>query len=209
MSEPNQIRTARVIGAKESLVSIETDGDAIVKNEVGYVELENERLKAEVLRVRGNTADMQVFEDTRGCRSGDAVSLTGEMLSVELGPGILGTVFDGLQNPLQVLADEHGFFLPRGQYPVPLNRETKWTFTPVAAVGDKVAAGQPLGTVPEGILEHKIMVPFGEAEPVEVTWIEKETTRWTNPWPACAEATGMSVRSTSSSAGRSAVRLRS
>lgn len=175
MSADNPNRTARVIGAKESLVEVETDGDPIVMNEVGFIELENERLKAEVLRVRGNTADMQVFEDTRGCRTGDLVTLTGEMLSVELGPGLLGTVFDGLQNPLQVLADEHGFFLPRGQYPVPLDRKAKWKFTPCVAVGDKLEAGQPLGTVPEGILEHKIMVPFNQADPVEVTWIEATT----------------------------------
>ena len=171
MSADKPNRTARVVAAKESLVSVETDGEPIVKNEVGYIELENERLKAEVLRVRGNTADMQVFEDTRGCRTGDQVTLTGEMLSVELGPGLLGTVFDGLQNPLQALADEHGFFLPRGQYPLPLDRQAKWKFTPSVSIGDKVGAGDPIGTVPEGILEHKIMVPFNEPGPVEVTWI--------------------------------------
>ncbi|MEM8955748.1 MAG: V-type ATP synthase subunit A [Verrucomicrobiota bacterium] len=175
MTSPSQdqnTRTARVIAAEESLVTIETQGDPIIKNEVGYIILKKEQLKAEVLRVRGNTADMQVFEDTKGVRTGDEVRLSGEMLSVELGPGLLSTVFDGLQNPLQALADEHGFFLPRGDYPPPLNREKQWPFTPLAAAGDRLVAGQPLGVVPEGILEHKIMVPFDEPDPVEVTWIQ-------------------------------------
>jgi V/A-type H+-transporting ATPase subunit A len=160
------IRKARVIAAKESLVTIETDGAAIVKNEVGYIQLEKEQLKAEVLRVRGNTADMQVFEDTRGVKIGDEVSLSGEMLSAELGPGLLGSVFDGLQNPLQPLADDYGFFLPRGVYPPPLNREKEWGFKAVAKVGDSLVAGAVIGTVEEGILTHRIMVPFDEAEAV-------------------------------------------
>lgn len=166
------IRQARVIAAKESLVTVETDGDPIIKNEVGYIHLEEGELKAEVLRVRGNTADMQVFEDTSGCRTGDRVELTGEMLSVELGPGLLGTVFDGLQNPLQTLADEHGFFLQRGIYPPRLDRSKKWKFAPTVSVGDRVVAGQPIGTVQEGILEHKIMVPFQEADSLEVLAVE-------------------------------------
>ena len=168
----NDGREARVIAAKESLVTVETEGDAIIKNEVGYIMLEKEQLKAEVLRVRGNTADMQVFEDTKGCRTGDEVKLSGEMLSVELGPGLLGTVFDGLQNPLRALADKHGFFLPRGDYPDPLDREKKWDFQPAVKVGDKVSAGDTLGSVTEGILDHKIMVPFSEGELVEVSWIK-------------------------------------
>lgn len=163
-----QIRTARVIAAKESLVTIETNGDAIVKNEVGFILLEKEQLKAEVLRVRGNTADMQVFEDTRGVQIGDEVKLTGEMLSAELGPGLLGSVFDGLQNPLQPLADDYGFFLPRGVYPNPLNREKEWDFKAVAKVGDTLVAGATVGTVQEGILQHRIMIPFEEMEPVEL-----------------------------------------
>ena len=171
-SDNDKQRTARVIAATDSLVTIETEGDAIIKNEVGFIHLKKDQLKAEVLRVRGNTADAQVFEDTKGCRTGDSVTLTGEMLSAELGPGLLGTVFDGLQNPLQALADDHGFFLPRGIYPPPLNREKHWEFTPCVSVGDRLVAGQALGSVPEGILEHKIMVPFDEKEPVEVTWIK-------------------------------------
>lgn len=106
--------TARVLAVRESLVKIDTEGQAIKKNEVGFICVGNERLMAEVLRIHGNTADMQVFEDTRGVRVGDPVEMSGEMLSVFLGPGLLGQVFDGLQNPLAVLARDHGFFLPRG-----------------------------------------------------------------------------------------------
>ncbi|MFC4993377.1 V-type ATP synthase subunit A [Rubritalea tangerina] len=162
------MRKARVIAAKESLVTVETNGDPIVKNEVGYIQLEREKLKAEVLRVRGNTADMQVFEDTRGVKIGDEVELTGEMLSAELGPGLLGSVFDGLQNPLQRLADEHGFFLPRGVYPDPLDRDRRWEFKPEVSVGDRVVAGAVLGHVDEGIIRHRVMVPFREVEAMEV-----------------------------------------
>jgi V/A-type H+-transporting ATPase subunit A len=194
MSSPSpteNTRTGHVIAAEESLVTIETDGDPIIKNEVGYILLENEQLKAEVLRVRGNTADMQVFEDTKGVRTGDKVRLSGEMLSVELGPGLLSTVFDGLQNPLQALADEHGFFLPRGDYPPPLNREKKWLFTPTVAAGDRLVAGQPLGTVPEGILTHKIMVPFNEPDSVEVTWVNNGTVTVDEPVARIRGANGV------------------
>src|SRR5512143_2171924 len=124
-------KTATVVQVRESLVLIEADDQTpLMKNEVGYVCVGQERLKAEVLRIRGRTADMQVFEDTSGVRVGDQVEMTGEMLSATLGPGLLGQVFDGLQNPLSVLAEEHGFFLPRGVAVPPLDFDRKWTFTP-------------------------------------------------------------------------------
>lgn len=104
-------RTAKVIGVKESLVYIKVDADtSLMKNELAFIHVGEERLKAEVLRVRHSTADMQVFEDTSGVCVGDTVELTGEMLSATLGPGLLGQVFDGLLNPLHVLADNTVFF---------------------------------------------------------------------------------------------------
>jgi V/A-type H+-transporting ATPase subunit A len=160
-----------VIGVQESLVTIDVSGVPIMKNEVGYILVGNERLKAEVLRVQGNTADMQVFEDTSGVKIGDEVELSGEMLSVALGPGLLAQVFDGLQMPLTALADSHGFFLPRGVEVDALDHSRKWKFEPSAKVGASLVAGQVLGTVAEGPFSHKIMVPFNELEPVEVTWI--------------------------------------
>ncbi|MGY6276946.1 V-type ATP synthase subunit A [Methylomonas sp. MgM2] len=163
---------ATVIGVKESLILIEFD-DAVevMKNEVGYIRVGDERLKAEILRVRGRTADMQVFEDTRDVRVGDRVELTGEMLSATLGPGLLGQVFDGLLNPLHVLAQKYGFFLPRGVTVSSLDPEKKWQFSAEAAVGDILTPGAVLGTVPEGPFKHKIMIPFKEAEAVKITWI--------------------------------------
>ncbi len=167
------VSAARVLSVRESLVSIDTGGEAIKKNEVGYILVGKERLMAEVLRVHGNTADMQVFEDTRGVRVGDPVEMSDQLVSVFLGPGLLGEVFDGLQNPLAILAHDHGFFLPRGVDVFPLDQKKKWDFTPTASTGDKLVAGQPIGTVQEGLFVHKIMIPFNEPEAVEVTWIHQ------------------------------------
>ena len=172
-SQADAERIARVVAVRESLVTIETNGMAIKKNEVGYIGVGEERLMAEVLRIQGDTADMQVFEDTRGVRVGDPVAMSGDLLSVYLGPGLLGQVFDGLEKPLAVLANEHGFFLPRGVDVFPLDRSKKWGFTPSVSLGDKLVAGQSLGTVQEGLFSHKIMIPFNEPEAVEVAWIQQ------------------------------------
>jgi len=161
-----------VVEVRESLVNIEFDG-AIMKNEVAYVRVGDERLKSEVLRIQGNEADLQVFEDTRGVRIGDEVEMAGEMLSVELGPGLLATVFDGLQNPLRELARGHGFFLPRGVYADPLDRSKKWAFTPAVQIGARLGPGAVLGTVPEGPFQHKILTPFDWKGAAEVIWIQQ------------------------------------
>ncbi len=175
-AEQPLFRTAKIIGVKESLVLIEVDENtSIMKNELGYICVGDERLKAEVLRVRRRTADMQVFEDTRGVRVGDSVELTGEMLSAVLGPGLLGQVFDGLLNPLHALADKYGFFLPRGVTIAPLDKDKNWAFEPCVAIGDRVMPGGVIGTVPEGEFRHKIMVPFNLPEAVEITWIRGGT----------------------------------
>jgi V/A-type H+-transporting ATPase subunit A len=99
--------------------------------------------------------------------------MTGAMLSVDLGPGLLGQVYDGLQNPLAVLAQHYGFFLPRGVTVDRLDRAKKWAFTPSASMGDKLVAGQTLGTVLEGSFAHKIMVPFNEPDAVRVIWMQR------------------------------------
>ncbi len=164
-------RFAKVIAVRESLITIELAAGGLMKNEVGYICVGQERLKAEVLRIYGRTADMQVFEDTDGVRIGDLVEMSGEMLAIDLGPGLLGQVYDGLGNPLAVLAQQYGFFLPRGVNLATLNPQKKWLFTPTATIGDLLVAGQPLGTVPEGPFLHKIMVPFQEPGQVKVTWI--------------------------------------
>lgn len=159
---------ASVIGVRESLVVVEIKQGHIMKNEVAYVCLGDRRLKAEVLRVHGQTADMQVYEDTSGVTVGDRVELTGQMLSATLGPGLLGQVYDGLQNPLHVLARDHGFFLPRGIYADPLDRNKKWSFVPAVKIGTTLGAGGVIGTVQEGRFLHKIMVPFNEPDTVTI-----------------------------------------
>lgn len=175
------VRRAPVVGVKESLVTIDVRGTRVMKNEVGFVLLGDRRLKAEVLRVQNRTADLQVFEDTSGVRVGDEVELTGEMLSVTLAPGLLGTVFDGLQNPLGLLADEYGFLLPRGVDMEPIDVEKRWEFTPSVSPRDTVRAGQVLGSTPEGTFEHRVMVPFGEPDPLTVTWVARGPLTITEP----------------------------
>ncbi len=167
------IRRAPIVGVKESLVTIDVSNTRVMKNEVGFILLGTQRLEAEVLRVQNRTADLQVFEDTSGVTVGDEVELTGEMLSVTLAPGLLGTVFDGLQNPLAALAKEHGFLLPRGEDVIPVDEQKRWEFTPSVAPGETVRAGQVLGTVPEAHFQHRVMVPFGEAGVFKVTWVAR------------------------------------
>lgn len=151
--------TGKIVGVNGNMLTVEFD-TKVTQNEVAYVITGEDRLKSEVIRVRGNRADLQVFEDTRSLRIGDTVEFTGELLSVELGPGLLSRVYDGLQNPLNDLAEKSGFFLKRGLYLPALDYEKKWEYTPSAKVGDKVRSGDWLGYVPEGIFKHYIMVPF-------------------------------------------------
>ena len=151
--------TGYVIGVNGNLLQVSFNG-SIRKNEVAYVLCGDTRLKGEVIRVNGDSASMQIYEMTDGVKVGDTVEFTGELLSVELGPGLLTQVFDGLQNPLPNLAEKCGFFLERGVYlnPIP---DKDWEFTPIAKVGDSVYAGDAIGSVPEGLFEHIIMAPFG------------------------------------------------
>ena len=150
---------AKVVGVNGNMVSIAFDGN-VSMNEVGYVNVEGKRLKGEVIRIRGDGAQMQIYEMTNGIRSGDTVEFDGDLLCAELGPGLLGQVYDGLQNPLPLVAEQAGFFLERGVYVDPLSKATKWDFTPSAKVGDVVYRGDAVGSVPEGPFTHKILVPF-------------------------------------------------
>jgi V/A-type H+-transporting ATPase subunit A len=133
----------------------------------------DQKLRAEVLRVRGNTAEAQVFEETKGVAVGDPVEQTGRLLSAALGPGLLGQVYDGLQAPLETVAAEHGFFLPRGIDVPALDPKATWNFAPKVRTGAKLKAGDVIGTVQEGRYTHKIMVPFGEPGYVDVDWIQQ------------------------------------
>ncbi|MBK8974619.1 MAG: V-type ATP synthase subunit A [Planctomycetes bacterium] len=171
---------ARVVAVQDDLVTIEmaqSGGRPLTKNEVVFVcppakpGERTERLQGEVLRVHGRTAEAQVFENTRGVGIGDPVEQTGRLLSVELGPGLLGQIFDGLQNPLEGLAQLHGAFMPRGIALRAVDRDAEWAFTPKVAVGARVRAGAVLGVVQEKRLEHRILAPFDLDGEAEVTWI--------------------------------------
>lgn len=154
------------------MITVAFEG-AVAQNEVGYAILGDMRLMAEIVRVRGRFCDMQVFDSTTDLMVGTPVEFSGDMLFAELGPGMLAQVYDGMQNPLPELAKEAGriskdasYFLQRGMYLPGLPRDRKWDFHPTAKVGDRIAAGDVLGWVTEGIFDgktmpgHKIMAPF-------------------------------------------------
>ena len=145
-----------VTGIVSNLVTVQVDGP-VAENEICYITSEGVALMAEVIKVTGPIASVQVFESTRGLKVGDPVEFEGRMLEVTLGPGLLSSVYDGLQNDLTTMQN---VFLQRGEYTDPLNREKLWAFTPFAKPGDTVVAADWLGEVKEGWLPHKIMVPF-------------------------------------------------
>ncbi|MBN1524528.1 MAG: V-type ATP synthase subunit A [Spirochaetales bacterium] len=153
-------KQGKVTGITGNMITAEYTGD-VMMNEVGYVYVGEKKLKSEVIRIRGKHAELQVFEQTKGIGIGDKVEFSSELLAVDLGPGLLGQIFDGLQNPLPELAAKCGFFLERGVYMNPLPEELAFEFTPVAKKGDAVRRADILGTVQEGIFTHRIMVPFG------------------------------------------------
>ncbi len=145
-----------VTGIVSNLVTVKVDGP-VSENEICYILSQGVKMMAEVIKVNGENASVQVFESTRGMKGGDTVEFEGRMLEVELGPGLLSATYDGLQNNLATMED---VFLKRGEYTDPLDREKKWEFTPIATPGDTVIAADWLGEVKEGWLPHKIMVPF-------------------------------------------------
>ena len=145
-----------VKGIIANLVIVEVDGP-VAQNEIAYIVLGDTKLMAEVIKVVGKSAYVQVFESTRGLAVNAEVEFMGYMLEVVLGPGLLERNLDGLQNDLDKM---DGIFLKRGQYTFPLDEEKLWDFKPLAKKGDKVSAGSWLGEVDENYQPHKIMVPF-------------------------------------------------
>jgi len=160
-------RYGKISAINGNMISVTFEG-SVRQSEVAYVISGEMRLKSEVVRIAGRRADLQVFESTRGLRVGDRVEFTGELLSVELGPGLLGKLYDGLQNPLHEIADECGFFLESGTTFPALPRGSRWDFAPSVVKGDRVEAGDALGTVKEGLFDHRIMVPFAMTGRLEV-----------------------------------------
>ncbi|MCK9305211.1 MAG: V-type ATP synthase subunit A [Bacteroidales bacterium] len=160
----------KVTGIIANLVTIEADGP-VSQNEICYIDLSGTKLMAEVIKVSGKEAFVQVYESTRGLKPGDTAEFEGHMLEVQLGPGLLSSSYDGLQNNLETM---EGVFLRRGEYTAPLDSERLWKFTPLAKAGDEVTAADWLGEVNEGWLPHKIMVPFVLSERYSVKSVSPE-----------------------------------
>jgi V/A-type H+-transporting ATPase subunit A len=152
----------KVNSVNESLVGVGELEGPVMNGEVAFIVIDGgKRLKSEVIDVKPEgIVFLQVFEDTNWMKVGDEVEFTGLPLTVKLGPGILGSVTDGLQNPLYELAKEE-WFLERGMLVEPLDNTIRWQFTPQVKKGDMVTGGSTLGTVPEKLFQHKIFVPFG------------------------------------------------
>jgi len=151
------LKVGKIIKVSGPLVVAEGMDEA---NVYDVVEVSENRLIGEIIEMRGDRASIQVYEETTGIGPGDPVYTTGEPLSVELGPGLLETMFDGIQRPLEAFRDASGDFLVKGTKVENLDRNKKWHFTPTVKVGDKVSEGDIIGTVQETpLILHKIMVP--------------------------------------------------
>ena len=163
-----QMTTGTVVTIDGSLVQVEvSDSASIAKGEIAYIVHGDERIQSEIIKIRGQIAFMQVFEETDGLALGESVEFTGKQLTLELGPGLLGSVIDGLGNPLNILFEEYGYQLLRGKTARTIDGTKKWSFKATAKAGEKVVAGDAIGVVREGIIDHKIMIPYthvGEAK---------------------------------------------
>ena len=148
--------TGQVSGIISNLVTVDINGP-VGQNEICYITLGEIKMMAEVIKVIGNKAYVQVFDSTQGLKIGDKVEFQGHMLEATLGPGILSKSYDGLQNDLEKMPS---LFIERGTHTEPLDFDVKWEFKPLAKAGDKVRAGDWLGSVKEKWVDHKIMVPF-------------------------------------------------
>src|SRR3989344_185437 len=151
--------TGSVVEAFGNLLHVRFEG-SIRQGEIARVKVGSESLLGEVIEIAGSVAKIQVFEDTRGVRLNTPVVFSDHLLEAELGPGLLTSIFDGLQNPLEKVALATGFYLSRGVYLPPLDREKSWDFQSRAKAGDLLSRGDVLGFVQEGRFQHAIMVPF-------------------------------------------------
>jgi len=172
-SQKETFAHGKVVKAFGNLLQVEFEGN-IRQGEVAFVHSDNVKLKAEVIEILGREAKIQVFDDTRGVKLNSPVSFTGDLLEAELGPGLLSSIYDGLQNPLVSIADVSGYFLPRGLYLPAIDLKRHWNFEPVAKVGDVLIRGETIGTTLEGRFEHRIMIPFSLYGKYTLTWVIAE-----------------------------------
>ena len=169
-STTSENATGVVTRAFGNLLDVKFVGN-VRQGEVAFVNVDGLQLKAEVIEIIGDHVKLQVYEDTRGIKRDTPVSFTGDLLEAELGPGLLSLIIDGLQNPLEEIAKESGFFLPRGVYLPAIDRTTRWEYTPGTKVGATVHRGDTLGTTMENRFHHHIMVPFSLFGRYQVTWV--------------------------------------
>lgn len=166
------LTTGKVVKAFGNLLHVAFDGP-VRQGEVGMVDLGGTSLKAEVIEIVGDEVKLQVYEDTRGVRLGTHVEFSSLLLEAELGPGLLTSIFDGLQNPLENVANATGLFLTRGVYLPPLDYKKHWDYQPTCKVGDVLERGEELGFTMEGRFHHSIMVPFVMRGKYKITWVVK------------------------------------
>lgn len=171
-AEKAEVRKGKVVKAFGNLLHVEFEG-SVRQGEVTMVEINGIHLKAEIIEIIGNEAKVQVYEDTKGIAYGTPVTFVGDLLEAELGPGLLTSIVDGLQNPLEKVADVAGFFLPRGVYISALDHQRHWDYSPAVRVGDILVRGDTLGTTMEERFKHHIMVPFSLYGKYKITWVIK------------------------------------
>jgi len=173
MTQENQdTATGKVVKAFGNLIQVKFQGN-VRQGEVAMVQVEGVALKGEVIEIAGDIAKLQVFEDVHGVELNTPVRFSSHLLEAELGPGLISSIFDGLQNPLERVADASGLFLQRGVYIPSLDRTKHWDYQPTAKVGDVLQRGEMLGTTMEGRFHHKIMIPFSMRGKYTVTWVVK------------------------------------
>ncbi|WP_420422497.1 V-type ATP synthase subunit A [Simkania sp.] len=173
MTQENQdTATGKVVKAFGNLIQVKFQGN-VRQGEVAMIQVEGVSLKAEVIEIAGDIAKLQVFEDVHGVELNTPVRFSSHLLEAELGPGLISSIFDGLQNPLERVADASGLFLQRGVYIPSLDRTKHWDYQPTAKVGDVLERGETLGTTMEGRFHHKIMIPFSMRGKYTVTWVVK------------------------------------
>ncbi len=171
MKEANKAK-GTVIQAFGNLLHVRFEGN-IRQGEVASVKIGEENLLSEVIEIAGDVAKVQVFEDTKGIKLHTPVEFASHLLEAELGPGLLTSIFDGLQNPLEEVAEISGVYMKRGVYLPPLNRKKKWEFQPEAKVDDVLRRGDTIGTVMEERFQHRIMMPFSFFGKATLTFVAK------------------------------------
>lgn len=163
----------KVVQAFSNLLHVEFEGN-IKQGEICNIHLGNISLPAEIIEINGNEAKVQVFEDTSDVKLGTLTTFTSHLLEAELGPGLLTSIFDGLQNPLEDVSKVSGLYLQRGVNIPALDRKKKWLFTPICKVGDFVHRGDSLGIVKEMRFDHFIMVPFALRGKYQISFLKEK-----------------------------------